>query len=116
MKGHMAGLTLALIIAGLWAVVGSDNHISAQDDCVSQGAVSANETELATDCETLLSARVSSNRIELQELQPTSAGVPGCSARQGERDLSMELSMTSSLRMQAVRATFFGLPAVRSRW
>ena len=24
--------------------------------------------------------------------------------------------MTSSLRMQAVRATFFGLPAARSRW
>ena len=59
---------------------------------------------------------LSSNRIEFQELQPTSAGVLACSARQGERDLSMELSMTSSLRMQAVRATFFGLPAVRSRW
>ena len=64
----------------------------------------------------MLSSWLSSNRLELQELQPTSAGVLACSACQGERDLSMELSMTSSLRMQAVRATFFGLPTARSRW
>ncbi len=38
------------------------------------------------------------------------------SARQGERRLSMELSMTGSLRMQAVGATFFGLPAASRRW
>ena len=54
---------------------------------------------------------VSSNRIRLQELRPIDAGVLTSSARQGERDLSMELSVTSSLRMQAVRATLFGLPA-----
>ena len=37
-----------------------------------------------------------------------SAGVLARGARQGERCLSMELRMTSSLRMQAVRANFFG--------
>ena len=40
----------------------------------------------------------------------------GVKSRQGERCLSMELRITSSLRMQAVRASFFGLPAANSRW
>ena len=35
---------------------------------------------------------------------------------QGERCLRMELRITSSFRIQAVRATFFGLPAASSRW
>ena len=59
---------------------------------------------------------VSSNCVEFQEERSTSTGVPARSARQEELDLSMELSITSSLRMQAVRATFFGLPAASSRW
>ena len=37
-------------------------------------------------------------------------------SRQVERCLSMELRITSSLRMQAVRASFFGLPAASNRW
>ena len=35
---------------------------------------------------------------------------------QGKRCLRMELRVTSNFRMQAVRATFFGLPAASSRW
>ena len=35
---------------------------------------------------------------------------------QGERCLRMELRITISFRIQAVRATFFGLPAANSRW
>lgn len=64
----------------------------------------------------LRSVHMSSNRIEFQEWRSTSAGILASSARQGERRLTMELSMTSSFRMQAVKATFFGLPAARSRW
>ena len=52
-----------------------------------------------------------SNCLESQDWS-TSSGVV---FRQGEPCLSMELRMTSSLRMQAVRASFFGLPAVSSR-
>ena len=57
-----------------------------------------------------------SNCLESQEGWPTSAEALARSARQGERCLSMELSMTSNLRMQAVRASFLGLPAASSRW
>ena len=35
---------------------------------------------------------------------------------QNEPYLSMELRIISSLRIQAVRASFFGLPADNSRW
>ena len=54
-----------------------------------------------------------SNCLESQEEWPATVGVR---SRQGERCLSMELRITSSLRMQAVRANFFGLPAASSRW
>ena len=39
-----------------------------------------------------------------------------CSGFQGSPCLSMAFRMVSSLRMQAVRASFFGLPIARSRW
>ena len=39
----------------------------------------------------------------------------GVRSRQGEPCLSIELRITSSLRMQAMRASFFGLPAASSR-
>ena len=54
-----------------------------------------------------------SNCLESQEEWPATVGVR---SHQGERCLSMELRITSSLRMQAVRANFFGLPAASSRW
>ena len=54
-----------------------------------------------------------SNCLESQEEWPSTVGVR---SHQGERCLSMELRITSSLRMQAVRANFFGLPAASSRW
>ena len=46
--------------------------------------------------------------------QPGAATI-GVRSRQGERCFSMELRMTSSLRMHAVRASFLGLPAASSR-
>ena len=42
--------------------------------------------------------------------------IAGVMSFQDERCLSMALRMTSSLRMQATRASFFGLPAASSRW
>ena len=47
-------LIFALAVAGLW---GPDGLANAQDDCVSQSAVSAGETALAFDCKVLLDAR-----------------------------------------------------------
>ena len=53
----------------------------------------------------------SSNCVESQaEWLATAEGV----SSQVEPYLSMELRMTSSLRMHATRATFFGLPAASS--
>ena len=54
-----------------------------------------------------------SNCLESQEGWPATAGVR---SHQGERCLSMELRIINSLRMQAVRASFLGLPAASSRW
>ena len=54
-----------------------------------------------------------SNCVESQEEWPVTFRVR---SHQGERCLSMELRITSSFRIQAVRATFFGLPAANSRW
>ena len=61
----------------------------------------------------LQQAKAGSNCLESQEEWPATVGVR---SHQGERCLSMELRITSSLRMQAVRANFFGLPAASSRW
>ena len=41
---------------------------------------------------------------------------PGLTLRQGELCLSIELRITRSLRIQAVRANFFGLPEANSFW
>ena len=57
MKRHVAGLVIALVVAGFWAVVGSDGLANAQSGCASEGAVSAGETALAADCEVLLDVR-----------------------------------------------------------
>ncbi len=54
MKSHSALLIAALIVAGLW---GTDSLVTAQSDCVSQGAVSPGEPALAADCEVLLDVR-----------------------------------------------------------
>ena len=54
MRHVVAGLIVALVAAGLWE---PDSPVAAQGDCVSEGAVSQGETELAADCETLLVAR-----------------------------------------------------------
>ncbi len=54
MRYLVTGLTVALIVAGLW---GSDNLANAQTGCASQGAVSASETALVADCEVLLDVR-----------------------------------------------------------
>ena len=56
--------------------------------------------------------RYRSNRLESQN-RLTNTGVV---FRQGEPCLSMELRISSSLRMQAVRSSFFSLPAANSRW
>ena len=56
--------------------------------------------------------RLSSNCLGCQD-RATNSGVV---FRQGELCLSMEFRMSSSLRMQATRANFFGLPADNSRW
>ena len=40
----------------------------------------------------------------------------GGMSRQSERCLSMELRMTTSLRIHATRATFLGLPVASSLW
>ena len=58
---------------------------------------------------------MSSNRIEFQGERLGSAGVVALSARHGEPYFSIELRITNSLRMQAVRATFLGLPEASSR-
>ena len=63
--------------------------------------------------ESRMGRRGKSNCLKSQEVRPSTCGLR---SHQGERCLSMELRITSSLRMQAVRATFFGLPAVNSRW
>ena len=47
-------LIVSLVAAGLW---GSDSPVSAQGDCVSEGAVEQGETGLAADCEVLLDVR-----------------------------------------------------------
>ena len=73
MKRYVAGLTVALIVVGFWAVVGPDGLANAQTECASQGAVSASETALAADCETLLSARDS---LEGKARLNWSAGTP----------------------------------------
>ena len=57
MKRPVAGLVIALVVAGFWAVVGSDGLANAQSGCASEGAVSAGETALAADCEVLLDVR-----------------------------------------------------------
>ena len=56
--------------------------------------------------------RQGSNCLESQD-RATNSGV---AVRQVEPCFSMELRMSSSLRMQAVRASFFGLPRANSRW
>ena len=53
----------------------------------------------------------SSNCLECQEEQSTTGGLM---SRHGQPCLSMELRMTSSLRIQATKATFFALPAASS--
>ena len=63
--------------------------------------------------ESRMGRRGKSNCLKSQEVRPSTCGLR---SHQGERCLSMELRITSSLRMQAVRATFFGFPAVNSRW
>ena len=52
-----------------------------------------------------------SNCLECQEEQSTTAGLM---SHHGPPCLSMELRMTSSLRIQATKATFFALPAASS--
>ena len=47
-------LVFAFVVTGLW---GPDSPVTAQDDCVSQGAVSPGQTALASDCEILLDIR-----------------------------------------------------------
>ena len=54
-----------------------------------------------------------SNCVESQEEVSANWGLKSC---QGEPCLSMELRVTSSLRIQAVRASFFGFPAANRRW
>ncbi len=54
MRYLVTGLTVALIVAGLW---GSDSLAKAQTGCASQGAVQPSETALAADCEVLLDVR-----------------------------------------------------------
>ena len=54
-----------------------------------------------------------SNCLESQGECPATFGVR---SHHGEPCLSMELRITSSLRIQAVRASFFGLPQASSRW
>ena len=54
-----------------------------------------------------------SNCLECQEEQSTTAGLM---SRHGQPCLSMELRMTSSLRIQATKATLFGLPVANSFW
>ena len=51
--------------------------------------------------------------LECQEEQPTTTGLM---SRHGHPCFSMELRMTSSLRIQATKATFFGLPAANNLW
>ena len=77
--------------------------------------------ELAEDGKSMSTIRLAvaaivdahSNCVESQEEWPVTFRVR---SHQGERCLSMELRITSSFRIQAVRATFFGLPAANSRW
>ena len=57
--------------------------------------------------------RANSNCVESQEELSVTFRVK---SYQGERCLRMELRITISFRIQAVRATFFGLPAANSRW
>ena len=54
MRYLVTSLIVALIVAGFW---GADSRASAQDDCISAGAVPAGETALAADCEVLLAVR-----------------------------------------------------------
>ena len=54
-----------------------------------------------------------SNCVGCQEERSTTAGFM---SRHGQPCLSMELRMTSSLRIQATKATLFGLPAANSFW
>ena len=53
-----------------------------------------------------------SNCVGCQEGWANSAGQP----RHRELFLTMAFRMVSSLRMQATKATFFGLPAASSLW
>ena len=57
MRRYVAGLTIALIVAGFWTVTGPDSLANAQTGCVGEGAVAPGETELAADCEVLLDIR-----------------------------------------------------------
>ena len=83
--------------------------------------VAAYAAELAEDGKSMSTIRLAvaaivdahSNCVESQEEWPVTFRVR---SHQGERCLSMELRITSSFRIQAVRATFFGLPAANSRW
>ena len=54
-----------------------------------------------------------SNCLESEEEREA---IDGVRSRQGEPCLSMELRISRSLSIQAVRASFFGLPATSSRW
>ena len=54
MRYLVTGLTVALVVAGLW---GSDSLANAQSTCATLGAVSPANTTLVSDCETLLDAR-----------------------------------------------------------
>ena len=54
-----------------------------------------------------------SNCVSCQEGWAISAGHE---PRHGELSLTMAFRMVSSLRMQATKATFFGLPAASSLW
>ena len=90
MRRFVSGLTVALVVAGFWTVVGPDGLVYAQGDCVSEGAVAQGETGLAADCEPrgLFS--------EIKGVPPTIAGVDALDSRLVEIDFAQLADVVES--------------------
>ncbi len=107
------GITSNLVFSQWEHIFATPMATAAAIDRVVHHSVILDSTSPATALEWLNSGvRNRSNRLESQD-RLTNSGVV---FRQDEPCLSMELRISSSLRMQAVRASFFGLPAANSRW